>query len=143
MGSLMAGMVLNNAGTSLVHALSYPFGGKYHINHGRALMPILRSCFEYIMVSMEDKFALMAKALGEKTDGLPQREAAALCLDALEHMCKRIDLPTCFEEVGITDKSHVDQWAIDGHAERRLLSRCARELTVEDCKKIYLGAFRN
>ncbi|MCL2616404.1 MAG: iron-containing alcohol dehydrogenase [Defluviitaleaceae bacterium] len=143
MGSVMAGMVMGNSGTSLVHALSYPIGGEYHINHGRALMPILLSCFDYIMVSMEDKFVQMAHAMGEDVEHLPQREAAKLCLEALEHMCKRLDLPTCFEDMGITDKSRVDQWAIDAYAERRLLGRCARELTVEDCKKIYLASFRD
>lgn len=141
MGSLMAGMVLNNAGTSLVHALAYPIGGEYHINHGKSLTPILLACFDYIMVAKRDKFVMMAKALGENVDGLAPREAAQLCLDALEELLVRLELPTCLEDCGITDKSRVDQWAIDGHAEQRLLSRCARKLTVEDCKKIYLASF--
>ena len=86
MGSFMAGMVLNNAGTSLVHALSYPIGGELHLNHGRALTTIMRSCFEYILISMDDKFAMMATALGENVEGLNTRDAAYCCIDALERI---------------------------------------------------------
>jgi len=142
MGSLMAGMVMGNSGTSLIHALSYPIGGEYHINHGRALTPILRACLEHIVVAVEDKLVLMAKAMGEKVDHLPSREGAALCLDALEQMCARLGLPICLEDAGISDKSRVDKWAEGAYAERRLLSRCMCELSLEDCKKIYLAAFR-
>ena len=53
----------------------------------------------------------------------------------------KVELPICLEDLGITDRSHVDQWAVDGHSEQRLLSRCARTLSVEDCKKIYLNSF--
>ncbi|MCL2618220.1 MAG: iron-containing alcohol dehydrogenase [Defluviitaleaceae bacterium] len=143
MGSLMSGIIMNNTGTSIVHALSYPIGGEFHINHGRALTPIMRACFEFIMPAVEDKFYIMAKALGEKVDHLSTREGALLCLDALEHMCERLELPTRMEDAGITDKSGIDRWAVDAYAERRLLSRSARDLTVEDIKKIYHASFRN
>ncbi len=141
LGSLTAGFVLNNAGTSLVHALAYPIGGEYHINHGRSLTPILLSCFSYIMPAKADKFVLLAQAMGENTEGLSQREAAWLALDAIEDLLVKCELPKSLNECGITDKSRADDWAVGGHSEQRLLSRCARTLTVEDCKKIYLGAF--
>jgi len=141
MGSMMAGMVLNNAGTSLVHALAYPIGGEFHINHGRSLTAILLSCFEYIMVAKQSKFAQMAAAMGERTEGLSEREAAYLCIEAIENLLVDLELPACLDDLGITDKSRVDQWAIDGHGEQRLLARSARVLSVEDCRKIYLNAF--
>ncbi len=141
LGSLMAGMVLNNAGTSLVHALAYPIGGEYHINHGRSLTPIMLACFDYIMVAKQDKFILMAEALGENVKGLAPYEAAQLCLKSLKALLRRLDLPVCLNDLDITDKSKVDRWAVDAHAEQRLLSRCARTLTVDDIKKIYLASF--
>lgn len=142
LGSLMAGLVLNNAGTSLVHALAYPIGGEFHLNHGRSLTPILLSCFDYIMVARADKFIRMAEVMGENVEGLAPRAAARLALDAIEDLLVKCELPTCLNDCGITDTARADSWAVDGHAEQRLLSRCARTLTVEDCKKIYLNSFK-
>ena len=141
LGSLMAGMVLNNSGTSLVHALAYPIGGEYHVNHGRSLTPILLSCFDSIMVAKEEKFVLMAEAMGEQVEGLPKREAARLTLTAIKDLLKKLSLPACLPDLNITDKSRVDQWAIDAYAEQRLLSRCARKLSVDDIKLIYKNSF--
>jgi alcohol dehydrogenase len=141
MGSIMAGMVLNNAGTSLVHALAYPIGGEYHVSHGKSLTPILLACFDSIMVVQQENFVRMAKAMGENVKGLAPRHAAKLCMDALRELMLRLGLPVCLNDLNITDKSRVDQWAVDAHAEQRLLSRCARNLSVEDIKKIYLASF--
>lgn len=142
MGSLMAGFVLNNAGTSLVHALAYPIGGEYHVNHGKSLAPIMLACFRSIMVAKKYRFAQIASAIGENVDGLSEREAAELCLDALKDMLIKLNLPTCLSDLGIEkDEAKVEQWAVDAHAEQRLLSRCARKLSVNDIKNIYLDAF--
>lgn len=141
MGSLMAGMVLNNAGTSLIHALAYPIGGEYHINHGKSLTPIMFACFRSLMVAKQDRFAQMAEALGEMVDGLSQREVAGLCMSALEDLLDKLELPTCLNDLGIEDRTKVDQWAVDAYAEQRLLSRCARKLSIEDIKNIYLDSF--
>lgn len=141
LGSVTAGLVLNNAGTSLVHALAYPIGGEYHVSHGNSLTCLVLSCFDYITPAVESKMIMLAKAMGEVVDGLPAREAAALSLTAIRNLMQRLDLPKTLTELGITDKSRVDDWAVGAHAEQRLLSRSSRVLSVEDIKKIYLNAF--
>ncbi|HSK69647.1 MAG TPA: iron-containing alcohol dehydrogenase [Candidatus Limnocylindria bacterium] len=141
LGSVTAGLVLNNAGTSLVHALAYPIGGEYHVSHGTSLTCLVLSCFDYITVAVEDKLVMLAEAMGERTEGLPSREAAALALRAIDSLLTRLDLPKTLTAMGITDKSRVDEWAVGAHAEQRLLSRSARVLEVEDIRKIYLNAF--
>jgi len=141
LGCLMSGMVLNNSGTSLVHAMAYPVGGEYHTSHGSTLAALVLSCFSYITVAREEKFALMAEAMGEKIDGLSRREAAGKALDAIRHFLEGVNLPTSLPELGITDKSSVPQWAVDAHAEQRLLSRAVRKLSVDDLRLIYENAF--
>ena len=142
LGSLMAGMVLNNAGTSLIHALAYPIGGEFHINHGRSLAPITLACFRDIMVAKQDRFAKIAEALGENVSGLSQREAAELALHALKDLMQKLKLPTSLSDLGIEkDQAKIAQWAVDGYAEQRLLSRCAHKLSVKDIECIYLDAF--
>ncbi|MGI6725685.1 MAG: iron-containing alcohol dehydrogenase [Christensenellales bacterium] len=141
LGSVTAGLVLNNAGTSLVHALAYPIGGEYHVSHGNSLTCLVLSCFDYITPAVENKMIMLAEAMGEKVDGLPARKASRLCLKAIENMMQKLNLPKSLTELGITDKNRVDDWAVGAHAEQRLLSRATRVLSVEDIKKIYLNAF--
>jgi alcohol dehydrogenase len=141
LGSLTSGLVLNNAGTSLVHAMAYPIGGELHIPHGISLSAILVACFEGIISARAEKFARLAEAMGEPVVGLSTRDSAQRALDAISYLLKSVDLPVCLLDVGITDESKVPHWAMEAHAERRLLNRCARNLTVEDIEKIYRRAF--
>lgn len=143
LGSLMAGMVLNNAGTSLVHALAYPIGGEYHVTHGISLSVLLISCFKAIAASKGDRLVEIARAMGENVDGLPIRKGVEVALDAMAAFLKSVDLPICLEEIGIKDRSAVEQWSAEAWNERRLLGRCARDLTVEDIAAIYNDAFES
>ena len=138
----MSGLVLNNSGTSLVHAMAYPLGGEFHVAHGISLCTILVSCFEGIVMARPERFARLAEAMGENIEGLSLREASALALDAITHLLKSVRLPVCLPDVGITDESKSAQWAVDAHAERRLLSRCVRDLSVSDIEEIYRNAFK-
>jgi len=141
LGSMLAGFVLNNSGTSLVHAMAYPLGGEFHLRHGVSLSVILTSCFDYITVARPKKFIQMAEAMGENVEGLSDRKATKVAIEAVEHLVRSVDMPASLTEVDITDRSKVDQWAVDAHAEQRLLSRCVRNLSEEDIKKIYNNAF--
>ncbi|NLO55878.1 MAG: iron-containing alcohol dehydrogenase [Thermovirga sp.] len=141
LGSLMSGMVLNNAGTSLVHALAYPIGGEYHATHGISLSVLLISCFKAIAASKGERLVQIARAMGENVDGLSTREGVEVALDAMAAFMKSVELPISLEEIGITDRSGVERWAVEGWNERRLLGRCARDLTVEDIAAIYRDAF--
>lgn len=141
LGSLMAGMVLNNAGTSLVHALAYPIGGEFHVVHGVSLSVLLTSCLNAISASKGRRIMLLAEAMGENMEGLSVREGVEVALDAMAAFMKSIEMPISLTEVGITDRSAVERWSEAGWQERRLLGRSARDLTVEDIAKIYTDAF--
>lgn len=141
LGSMMSGMVLNNSGTSLVHALSYPIGGEYHSPHGVTLCALLATCFEYVTVAREEKMILLAEAMGESVEGLSPREAAMLAPAAIRHLVKSIRLPGSLRELGVKDKSNLQYWAEEAHKEQRLLGRSPRVLSVEDIKEIYELAF--
>ena len=141
LGSVMSGIVLNNSGTSLVHAMAYPVGGEYHTPHGITLSAILVACFEGILMAKQEKMVLLAKAMGEPIDGLSPREAASRALEAIRHLLRSVDLPVSLKELDITDKTRIPRWAAEAHKEQRLLSRSPRVLSVKDIEKIYEKAF--
>lgn len=143
LGSLMSGMVLSNAGTSLVHAMAYPVGGEHHTPHGVSLSALMLACFDYIAVAKEAKMALLAEAMGEPIEGLPPRKVAQQVLDAIRHLIKSVNLPASLADLNIDrKKTNVHQWAIEAHREQRLLTRSPRILSVEDIEIIYENAFK-
>lgn len=141
LGSLMSGIVLNNSGTSLVHAMAYPVGGEYHTPHGVTLSALVVACFDYIRVSKQEKMVRLARAMGEPVEGLPPREASARALDAIRHLIQSVGLPASLKDLKITDPGKIPRWAVEAHKEQRLLSRSPRNLSVEDIEKIYENAF--
>jgi alcohol dehydrogenase len=142
LGSMMSGLVLNNSGTSLVHAMAYPIGGEFHLAHGVSLCAIAVACFNGIVMAIPERFARLAEAMGENIEGLSLREASEVALDAIGYLMKSVRLPLCLPDVGITDESKAAKWAPDAHAERRLLGRCVRNLSVSDIEEIYRNAFK-
>ncbi|MCL5808054.1 MAG: iron-containing alcohol dehydrogenase [Deltaproteobacteria bacterium] len=142
LGSLMAGVVLNNSGTSLVHAMAYPVGGEHHTPHGVTLSALLIACFEYVAVAKAEKMAALAVAMGENIDGLAPREVVERVLDAIHYLIKSVDLPASLTDLGISkEKTNIHQWAVEAHKEQRLLTRSPRVLSVEDIELIYRNAF--
>jgi alcohol dehydrogenase len=142
LGSLMAGVVLNNSGTSLVHAMAYPVGGEHHTPHGVTLSALLIACFDYVAVARAEKMAMLAKAMGENIDGLAPREVTERVLDAIHYLIKSVNLPASLCDLGIDrEKTDVHQWAVEAHKEQRLLTRSPRILSVEDIEIIYENAF--
>lgn len=141
LGSLMAGIVLNNSGTSLVHAMAYPVGGEYHTPHGITLSALLLACFEGIMMAKQEKMVKLAQAMGEPLNGLPPREGARKCLEAIRHLLQSVDLPVSLSDLDINDKNKIPRWAMEAYKEQRLLSRSPRILSVKDLEKIYERAF--
>jgi len=141
LGCLISGFSLANAGTSLVHAMAYPIGGEYHTPHGISLSVLLLACFKAIAASKGERLMRLAKAMGEKVEGLSVREGVEVALDAMFYMLRSVELPTCLTEIGITDRSKARIWARDAWNERRLLGRAPRDLTEEDITRIYEDAF--
>ena len=142
LGSLMAGVVLNNSGTSLVHAMAYPVGGEHHTPHGVTLSALLIACFEYVAVAKTEKMAALARAMGEPIEGLAPREVVERVLDAIHYLIKSVDLPASLTDLGISkEKTNIHQWAVEAHKEQRLLTRSPRVLSVEDIELIYNNAF--
>ena len=137
LGAMMAGMVLNNSGTSLIHALSYPVGGEFHSPHGVTLCALAPACFQYILVARQEKMAALAEAMGEAVGGLSDRQAAALVPGAIRRLMGSVGLPTCLKEMGLKDKSNFPSWAVEAHKEQRLLSRSPYALSVQNIEEIY------
>ena len=139
LGSLYAGLGLANAGVTAVHSLSYPLGGQYGIGHGLANTMMLMAVMNFNLPAALDKFADIAEAMGENTDGLPAREAAYLALDAVEALIEDCGIHASLADFGITEKDF-PQLADVALTVARPLENNPRKVTKDDAIAMYAQA---
>ena len=108
LGSLYAGIGLANAGVGAAHSLSYPLGGKYGISHGVANTLMLPRIMEFNLPGALEKFAVVAETMGENTEGLSDRDAAMLAVEAVDVLIEDCDIATGLEELGIPEEDFLE-----------------------------------
>ena len=140
LGSLMGGIVLNNAGAGMIHALAYPIGAEYHLSHGKALMPIFAESLREMSVSNLQKFTNTGIAMGLNIKHLSPFEAADTAIDGMVQLAARVKLPTSLSEIN-ADRSKIQEWAKAAHGEKRLLGNTPCQLTLEDVEGIFERSF--
>lgn len=98
--SMLGGIAFQDPGIVEGHALSHTLGSVYHVPHGYGCAIGLTYAMEYNMGHSMEKLALIAKALGQKTDGLTTREAAISSIFAVEQLFKDINVPLSWASYG-------------------------------------------
>jgi len=140
LGSLYAGIGLANAGVTAVHSLSYPLGGKYGVGHGLANTMMLQAVMAFNLPAALEKFTDIAVAMGECVDGLPEREAAYLALEAVEALIEDCGIHATLAQFGIKEKDF-PALADVALTVARPLENNPRKITKEDMIAIYAQAF--
>jgi len=105
LGSLLAGKALATAGVGLVHAMAYPMGGMFGVPHGLANAVLLPYVMAYNIIASPSRFATLARIMGAKCDGLPEREAAEAGVEFVYRMNQDMGIPTSLAELGIPGES--------------------------------------
>jgi alcohol dehydrogenase len=140
LASTYGGMCLGPVNTAAVHALAYPLGGTYHIPHGLANALLLPHVMEFNFPSDMCKFANVAEALGERIEGLSQREAALTSVRAVKELSADIMLPQQMRSCGIPQDA-IPEMADAAMKVTRLLNNNPRVVRVEDVRSIYEKAY--
>lgn len=131
-----AGVAITCSGTTAVHALSYPLGGKYHIPHGVAnammLMPVMRFNVSFC----QKELAQVYDALGQQG---AQDEAAKAqwVLERMEALVQTLQIPTDLKQYGVAMED-LDGLVAAGMDVQRLLVNNKRPVTAEDARALYL-----
>ena len=139
LGSLYAGLGLANAGVGAAHSLSYPLGGKYGISHGVANTLMLPRIMEFNLPGALEKFAVVAETMGENTEGLSDRDAAMLAVEAVDLLIEDCDIATSLEELGIPEEDFPEMAKV-AMTVARPLENNPRKVTLEDAIAIYRTA---
>ncbi|WP_342043278.1 iron-containing alcohol dehydrogenase [Bacillus sp. OTU2372] len=137
LGSFYAGVAITSSGTTAVHALSYPLGGKYHIAHGVSNAILLTPVMKFNEPVIKD---LLAKAydrvVKENNEELTVNEKSKYIIDLIENIVKTLEIPTSLKTFNVPEED-LEGLVEAGMEVQRLLVNNRREVTPEDARKIY------
>ncbi len=137
LAAFYAGVAISASGTTAVHALSYPLGGKYHIPHGVSnamlLVPVMKFNEPVCRELLEKAYDRVEKNPISKT----QEEKSAWIINRLDEIVRKLEIPTSLKEYGVKDED-LEILVESGMNVKRLLVNNMRELTKEDARKLYL-----
>jgi alcohol dehydrogenase class IV len=139
-GALLAGIAFGNAGVAAVHALAYPLGARFHVSHGVANGLLLSYVMECNLPANFPKYAVIARMLGEKTEGLSPQEAAERGLKAVRAMATDIGIPSHLRDLGVSEEA-LEGMAVATMDVTRLLANNPKELTLDDVRRIWRNAW--
>ena len=135
LASFYAGIAITASGTTAVHALSYPLGGKFHVAHGVSnailLMPVMR----FNEPAIRERLALAyARAMNAGAETVEEKAAAVI--ERMGAIVEHLEIPTKLAQLGVED-ADVEQLAAAGMTVQRLLVNNMREVTLDDARAIY------
>ena len=133
-----AGVAITCSGTTAVHALSYPLGGKYHIAHGvsNAILLVLVMKFNEPVIRGKLAVAYDRIVHGEKTC-TTEAEKSAWVVERMGQIVRHLDIPTSLSEFNVP-REDLDGLVKAGMHVQRLLVNNMRTVTPEDARNIYL-----
>jgi len=135
--SFYAGVAITASGTTAVHALSYPLGGKYHIAHGVSNAILLAPVMRFNETVCREKFAMVYdRCIHDKKDCTTVEEKSKFIISRLEEIVKHLDIPTSLSVFGVP-ASDLDTLVDAGMQVTRLLNNNMRKVTPEDARALY------
>lgn len=131
-----AGIAIAASGTTAVHALSYPLGGKYHIAHGVSNAMLLVPVMEFNEPAIREKLAAAFDRVNHEASSFSTEEKSEKMIERLLEIVKHLDIPTSLSEYGVP-KDDLEVLVNAGMQVTRLLNNNMRKVTAEDARYIY------
>lgn len=133
-----AGIAITASGTTAVHALSYPLGGKYHIPHGVSNAMMLVPVMKFNEPACRERFAAAYDRVAHDGSGcVTEEEKSAWIINRLDSIVKHLEIPTSLKEYGVP-KEDLEVLVTSGMDVKRLLNNNMREVTADDARALYL-----
>ena len=132
LGSFYGGMCIASSGTTAVHALAYPLGGRYKIPHGVSNAMLLAHVMEFNKDAIADKLERIAAEVGVCT--------ADQVIDYLHTLVKDLNIPYDLRQYGVAE-SDINLLVEEASKVTRLLDNNPKVLCKADMADIYKKLF--
>jgi len=134
----LAGIAFNNASLGYVHSMAHQLGGLYDLPHGVCNAILLPYVEAYNKQVVPERFADIARVMGENIEGLSLEKAADRAIEAIRKLASDIGIPSGLKELGAKEED------LELLAEHAMQDVCRltnpRELSKEDIIEIYRKA---
>ena len=137
LASFYAGVAITASGTTAVHALSYPLGGKYHIPHGVSNAMMLIPVMKFNEPMCKSQFARAYDRVNKHPEMIEESEKSAWMIQRMDEIVKHLEIPTSLSAYGI-GTNDLDGLVQAGMDVQRLLVNNMREVTENDARRLYL-----
>lgn len=136
LGAFYGGVAITGSGTTAVHALSYPLGGKYHIAHGVSNAILFAHVMEFNKDACRERLALLCDAVYPELAVKSTAEKADYIIEQIAGIVKDTNIPTSLNEFGVKPED-IDFLVEAGSQQTRLLVNNCKELSLDDIRYIY------
>ncbi|OWT56287.1 alcohol dehydrogenase [Candidimonas nitroreducens] len=99
-GSALAGITFGQTGLGNVHCMARFVGAYFHLSHGLSNAICLPQVARFNMIANPAKYARVACAMGRPAHGIPQLDAAAMAIEAIDSLCRDLGIPSRLRDVG-------------------------------------------
>lgn len=135
--SFYAGIAITASGTTAVHALSYPLGGKYHIPHGISNAMLLVPVMKFNEPLCRERLAKVYDRVVKNVSEMSIEEKAKWIINRLEEIVKHLEIPVSLKDYGVP-KEDLESLVKSGMGVERLLINNIREVTPIDARALYM-----
>lgn len=135
MGSVLAGVAMDQAGLGLVHTLSSPLCTFFHMAHGEANAVLLKYCMQFNLMARPERFADIAALLGVNTAGMSTFRAAQASVEAVDRLFTETGARVPFTSFGMKQS---DAELVSANLPGFLLANNPRKISQSQCEQLYL-----
>ena len=136
-GAYYGGIAITGSGTTAVHALSYPLGGKFHIAHGVSNAILFAHVMKFNKDACAERLAVLCDVINPTYAEKTVEEKADYVIDQIADIVKVTNIPTDLTQYGVT-MDDLDFLVTAGSQQQRLLVNNMKELSLDDIRNIYL-----
>lgn len=140
LASFYGGVAITASGTTAVHALSYPLGGRYHIPHGAANAMLLVPVMKFIEPECRGLFAKVYDRINAGHEEQTEVQKSSWIISRLDEIVKNLDIPTSLSDYRVPVED-LEILVESGLQVRRLLDNNRRDVKAEDARAIYQQLF--
>ena len=137
LAAFYGGLAITASGTTGVHALSYPLGGRYHIAHGVSNAMLLVPVMKFNEPACRQRFAeCYDRCCRDGSACATAEEKSAWIVGRLDAIVRHLDIPTSLKAFGVP-AGDLDSLVDAGMQVTRLLVNNMRPITPADAREIY------
>ena len=136
LGAFYGGVAITGSGTTAVHALSYPLGGKYHIAHGVSNAILFAPVMAFNRDACIQPLSEICDAVNPGMAAASSEEKSFYVVDRISQVVRNTNIPVSLKKFGVTEND-VDFLTKAGSEQKRLLVNNQKDLSIDDIRSLY------